>query len=561
MSVIKNSNIEENNSLTKNYLTIGNSDVAYGPTQATGFYNGIEPPVGGWVIYRANAAGKLNIYVANDNNELVHIVNRLIGNLTLSSWELCLEWLSTQSDYFVINKIIPDITTDNLQVYIDAGMSESYPNTGSSWYNLSLDQNHGTLVNAPTHTNTEPECFTFSDASYEHATIPNIGDLNIWTIEAWFKLNSSLNSKVTSIVCNQYNLIDRLNFSLGTNNAPSTYKLCVGFFDVNGWHNTTGFDPLINTWYHVVGTYDGTTIRQYVNGVATGGTLSYTGIPGSGGDVRMMRRWDSSASNDTNYVNGDLAIVRIYYGALTDNQILNNYNAEKDRFIQNDIVQDSLFMKLDASTYSSGLWLDSTSNNNDATINGATWSSTDGGIFDFDGSNDTISIPHTSELSLNTSTQKTIQVWVKFDSLASLNAQVPVFGKLSSSFGFDGYWGGLYSNAGELRVTTNGTGIQRISTSPVIVTTNTWYLLTFISQITNTSGTTKLYVNDTEYISTQHGTDTYNETNTLYLGYIGNGVGSNYLNGKIGACYFYTKGLNSSEIAQNFNATKGRYGL
>ena len=45
------------------------------------------------------------------------------------------------------------------------------------------------------------------------------------------------------------------------------------------------------------------------------------------------------------------------------------------------------------------------------------------------------------------------------------------------------------------------------------------------------------------------------------LGYIGAGVSSPYLNGKIGACYFYTKGLNSSEITQNFNATKSRYGL
>ena len=46
-----------------------------------------------------------------------------------------------------------------------------------------------------------------------------------------------------------------------------------------------------------------------------------------------------------------------------------------------------------------------------------------------------------------------------------------------------------------------------------------------------------------------------------YTGYIGSGIGSLYLNGKIGACYFYTKGLNSSEISQNFNATKSKYGL
>ncbi len=224
-------------------------------------------------------------------------------------------------------------------------------------------------------------------------------------------------------------------------------------------------------------------------------------------------------------------------------------------------VQDSLFLELDATNYTSGTWNDETGNGNNATINGATWLSTNGGIFDLDGINDTISIPHNSSLSLSTTVQKTIQVWVKFDSLPALNAQLPVFGKLSSSFGFDGYWGGLFSNSGVVRCVTNGTAVQRISNSSLTISSNTWYLFTFISQITSTSNTTKVYINTTEYITASHGSDSYSETNPLYLGWIGSGVGSLYLDGKIGACYFYTKGLSASEIATNYNATKIKYGL
>jgi hypothetical protein len=225
------------------------------------------------------------------------------------------------------------------------------------------------------------------------------------------------------------------------------------------------------------------------------------------------------------------------------------------------IVQDNLFVKLDASNYTSGTWTDETGNGNNATINGATWQSTDGGIFDLDGTNDNISIPHNSSLSLSTTIQKTIQVWVKFDALGGLNQQIPVFGKLSSSFAFDGYWGGLFSNGGVIRCVTNGTGVQRISNSTSTVTTNTWYLMTFISQITSTSNTTKVYINETEYITAAHGNDGYSESNPLYLGWIGSGVSSLYLNGKIGACYFYTKGLSPVEVSTNFNATKTKYGL
>lgn len=223
------------------------------------------------------------------------------------------------------------------------------------------------------------------------------------------------------------------------------------------------------------------------------------------------------------------------------------------------IVSENLFMKLDASNYTSGTWDDETPNGNNATVNGATWSSDNGGVFDFDGVNDTISIPHVSSLSLNTAVQKTIQVWVKFNVLPSPSVQLPVFGKLSSLFNFDGYWGGLFSDLGVVRCVTNGTGSQKVSDSTSAITINNWYLFTFISQITSISNTTKVYINEIEYISTSHGSDSYSESNPLYLGFIGSGVGSAYLNGKIGACYFYTSGLTASQVSQNYNNTKNKY--
>ena len=253
-----------------------------------------------------------------------------------------------------------------------------------------------------------------------------------------------------------------------------------------------------------------------------------------------------------------------FNGNAATNAYLNGINVWTATIVtsSSDIITDNLFMKLDASNYVSGLWTDETSNGNNATINGATWLSTDGGIFDLDGVNDNIQIPHKSQFSLSTTTQKTIQVWVKIDALPGSNLQIPVFGKLSNSFAFDGYWGGLFSNTGNTRIVTNGTGIQRITTSTTNpISINNWYLFTFISQITSTANTTKLYINTTEISSTAHGTDGYSEANPLYLGYIGAGVSSAYLNGKIGACYFYTKGLTSEEISTNYNATKARYGL
>ena len=228
------------------------------------------------------------------------------------------------------------------------------------------------------------------------------------------------------------------------------------------------------------------------------------------------------------------------------------------------LVTDGLFMHLDANNYSgTGAWQDETINNNDALITGSVWLSTDGGIFDFD-STDTMTIAHKSQFSLVTNAQRTAQLWVKFDALPVSPNRMIFFGKLSSTFGFDGWWGGITS-AGAAAIATNGTAISKTTTSSLSVNTDTWYLYTFISQITSTANTTKVYVNETEYISTAHGSDGYSESNNVTLGYLTPplaGLGQiTYLNGRIGAVYFYDRGLSSAEISTNYNATKTKYGL
>lgn len=503
----------------------------------------------------------------------------------------------------------------NLKLHLDADDPNSYSGAGTTWYDLSGNGNDVDMVNSGSITWNNTGAVYFSTGSNGWFSNPSGTDLPVgnspYTFIAWIQLGSTWNSNgIMSIgpfgIGNQSNAF----------RAGSTNQL------LNYWW---GNDLLVNIsvsptngWFNAVAKYDGTTRSILVNGVLVG---SDTPV---GHNVTTSALQIAKTYN-VEYLNGNIGEALIYDVALSDSDILQYYTDTYARYISptptptttptntitptntvtptntltpsitptvtptvtptitqtptvtptltktptptpssggGGIVTDSLFMELDASNYTSGTWSDETGNGNNATINGATWSSTNGGIFDLDGVDDNISIPHTSNLSLNTTTQRTIQVWVKFDALPALNAQIPVFGKLSSASGFDGYWGGLYSNAGKTRVVTNGTAIQKITdstTNPISI--DTWYLYTFISQITSTSNTTKVYINTTEISSTQHGSDSYGETNPLYLGFIGSGVGSSYLNGKIGACYFYTKGLTSGEVTTNFNATKSKYGL
>lgn len=222
----------------------------------------------------------------------------------------------------------------SLLVSLDSGNSLSYSGSGSVWYDLSGYGNDATLVNSPTYSSDYTGILQFDNASLETANIPNLGNLPVWTIEAWVRFTTvplSSFPNATAIITNTYSGGTQLNFTMGTNNAPANYNVGIGFFD-GAWHSTTGFVPDPNVWYQIVGTYDGATLRQYINGSASGGTLNYVGVPQSGGQTRLMRRWDASPTQG-DYCDGDLAIVNIYSRVLTSGEVLTSYNNTYSRFI------------------------------------------------------------------------------------------------------------------------------------------------------------------------------------------------------------------------------------
>lgn len=226
------------------------------------------------------------------------------------------------------NTINP-IVTSGLQLYLDAGNSSSYSGSGSTWRDLSPYGRNATLQASPTYSSANGGYLSFLDTSLQYATVPNIGSLSNWTVEAWANVTLSLSGKVTAIVCNQFDLVNKLNFSLGTNNAPSNYNIAVGYYNGN-WNTTAGVAPTLNTWTYYAGTYDGTIVRQYTNNAEVS-NVSYTGTPQSGGEIRIARRWDETTVA-SNYLRGSISVVRIYNRALTAAELLQNYNAQKSRY-------------------------------------------------------------------------------------------------------------------------------------------------------------------------------------------------------------------------------------
>lgn len=221
-----------------------------------------------------------------------------------------------------------EVAIRGLLVWLDAGRDGSYPGSGTTWTDLT-GGNNATLFNTPTYGTTYGGELTFAKTSYEYATISNLGSLSAWSLEAWVRFNSTPQNGTNAIITNQYDLISNLNFALGSID-PTSNQIKAGFFN-GAWRMSSGVTVSTGQWYHFVGTYDGSTIKLYNNASSVGDT-SYSATPVSGGEVRIARRWDDSATIANNFIDGIIPVVRIYNRAISAQEVLQNFNVQRSRY-------------------------------------------------------------------------------------------------------------------------------------------------------------------------------------------------------------------------------------
>ena len=106
-----------------------------------------------------------------------------------------------------------------------------------------------------------------------------------------------------------------------------------------------------------------------------------------------------------------------------------------------------------------------------------------------------------------------------------------------------------------------GNGSTAVSTSDFTMTLNTWYQLTYVfTNVANNNIIT--YVNGVSQSTATHGfASILNTSANLYLGSYNGGEYSQWFDGRIGIVRLYNAALSSTDILQNFNADKSKYGL
>lgn len=227
----------------------------------------------------------------------------------------------------------PNIVMDGLVMYLDAGNRNSYPGTGTTWTDISRSGNNGTLTNGPTFNNASGGSFVFDGVNDTTAfgNILNIG-LNSWTVSCWVKLNSTgLQGIIGKTSARSY--VGRYAFFI---EASTLYALIQ--FSANSIISTP-VAPYINGKFHnlVMSANRTGMMYFYINGISVGTPVDISSLSGinlnaSTDNLYVGSYADSTGLSPFYYLNGSIAQASIYSKALTQTEVLQNYNATRARF-------------------------------------------------------------------------------------------------------------------------------------------------------------------------------------------------------------------------------------
>jgi hypothetical protein len=237
----------------------------------------------------------------------------------------------------------------------------------------------------------------------------------------------------------------------------------------------------------------------------------------------------------------DIASIKRYSRELTAEEVKQNY-------YQGDIVTDGLVLAMDAGnlvSYESGsttTYSLTGSIYSGSLTNGVSFSSNNGGAWDFDGSNDYII---TNSPGITGTNPRTISLWFKPD--VSQNKELLGYGTPSSS----SMWDILLYN--------NNVGIHLYNSSAEAGTSYTvgeWQCVTF----TYNHPTLTSYMNGVLQNSYSNSNINTGTSSKINIGRGASGYGGyDHFNGKIGPVLVYDRALSASEILQNYNAHKTRF--
>ena len=225
------------------------------------------------------------------------------------------------------------IATNGLVLALDSTDRNSYPRSGNTWFDLSGNNNHGNLIGftGPSAGSTSGFDTTTGYMMFDRhsggndvavnnrVVITNSTSLDGalcqtgMTIEMWVR--------ETSNVCTALTKWD------GSWEVYYCSPLVFRVQGTGGTDLTTSAASSPGSWRHLVATHTGTTARMYVNNSIVLNSSNSISGQNTTNNVSI-----GAYESGTYATVGAIPIYRLYNRALSDREVLQNYNAQKSRF-------------------------------------------------------------------------------------------------------------------------------------------------------------------------------------------------------------------------------------
>jgi len=475
---------------------------------------------------------------------------------------------------------IGDVVKNGLVLYLDAANSKSYVSGSSTWFDLSGNNNSGSLTNGPTFSSDGKGNMVF-DGTNDHVILarPSIMSGSQVSFCVWVNITSTRDGSIIWLEDGNDARYFSVHLTWGDN---------VIYFDGGNGTGTSGgvFDRINKSttatersgWHYWCFTKNSSTgiMRIYLDG-----TLWHSGTgqnaPVAAASLGLINKTDG-ASYVAHHRNA-ISSIKFYNRELSPAEILENYNATKGRFdtprainsVQPRLVTNGLVMSLDAGnkkSYVSGssTIFDLSGNGYNGTLtNGPTFNSSNNGSIAFDGTNDYIT--RSNVIRIGGSNQK-MTVEAAFFIPTGGGGWIATNERETGQTGHGWYWCTASECFYEQHATNGPPYVYRVyasSTGLSYIKTNDWNIVSWSVEVGTTSmfcnflinGYTETVANNSIIISNETTTD-----DNIDIGRRRNaGYSTEYSSIRIANVRIYNRALNRNEQIQNYNALKGRFGL
>jgi len=482
----------------------------------------------------------------------------------------------------VYNRILS--ITELQQVHTYLGQKWGISNTDRSVFDLAGNDDNGlfgngSTSNMPLYDYYNKGSFKFF-ASNKYIKLGNTANVNQFTgdftVSLW-AMATAENANYGNLIGDYYTAgVQTTNeWQIMMNNSSAflnVYRHGTGYIINN---TSSGFSA--NTWINVVLTRAGTAVTLYANNNVIGTATNSSVFGSATGSVNI----GIDGNNSEKPFSGLISNVLIYKKGLSAVEVAQNYEAQKSKFA-NTIVQQGLVLNLDAGNpYSyagagttwydvSGVFNNFTSDNsptysaNEFILNGTTqyfYLSAASGFF----------ISSTNNFYADVGYAWSVSVWFKFPaSPTSLrdvtinggNCSYCMFGNSGGIAGgetFSLFVSGISGTPAGLHPYYCMVGLRGAKTQLSIdpVNTNVWNNVV----VTWNGSAGRGYFNGVDRGALNNNVGAGPQVYRYTIGSTAGGDSGHLFEGSISQTFVYNRAISAAEVLQNYNATKGRFGL